>query len=129
MRYRGRHASQRQGVEVVPSTDGFVPDRRQGSRKYPLTELGLSPMIGIGIADPLARRFVGGLSLRQFLGITGLFWVYVTLTNILYAYSMRAGLARMTSFPLFATWDARLLQHLMLLPVLLVSYWASLKIQ
>ena len=86
-------------------------------------------MIGIGTAEPSARRFVGGLSLRQFLGITGLFWVYVTLTNILYAYSMRTGLARMTSFPLFAAWDARLLQHLMLLPVLLVSYWASLKIQ
>jgi sensor histidine kinase YesM len=86
-------------------------------------------MIGIGIADPSARRFVGGLSLRQFLGITCLFWVYVTVTNILYAYSMRAGLARMTSFPLFAAWDARLLQHVMLLPVLLVSYWASLKIQ
>jgi hypothetical protein len=86
-------------------------------------------MIGIGTAEPSARRFVGGLSLRQFLGITGLFWVYVTLTNLLYAYSMRTGLARMTSFPLFAAWDARLLQHLMLLPVLLVSYWASLKIQ
>jgi hypothetical protein len=42
---------------------------------------------------------------------------------------MRTGLARMTSLPLFAAWDARLLQHLMLLPVLLVSYWASLKIQ
>jgi sensor histidine kinase YesM len=86
-------------------------------------------MIGIGTVEPSARRFVGGLSLPQFLGITGLFWVYVTLTNILYAYSMRTGLARMTSFPLFAAWDARLLQHVMLLPVLLVSYWASLKIQ
>jgi len=86
-------------------------------------------MIGIGIAEPSARRFVGGLSLSQFLGVAGLFWAYVTVTNILYAYSMRTGLARMTSFPLFATWDARLLQHVMLLPVLLVSYWASLKIQ
>jgi sensor histidine kinase YesM len=86
-------------------------------------------MIGFGMAEPSAPRFVGGLSLRQFLGITGLFWVYVTVTNILYAYSMRTGLARMTSIPLFAAWDARLLQHLMLLPVLLVSYWASLKIQ
>jgi hypothetical protein len=30
---------------------------------------------------------------------------------------------------LFAAWDARLMQHVLLLPVLLVSFWASLKIQ
>ena len=86
-------------------------------------------MIGIGTAESSARRFAGGLSLRQFLGITCLFWVYVTLSNILYAYSMRTGMARMTNFPLFAPWDARLLQHVMLLPVVLVSFWASLRIQ
>jgi hypothetical protein len=86
-------------------------------------------MIGIGTAESSARRFAGGLSLRQFLGITCLFWVYVTLSNILYAYSMRTGMARMTNFPMFAPWDARLLQHVMLLPVVLVSFWASLRIQ
>ena len=86
-------------------------------------------MIGMGTAESSARRFAGGLSLRQFLGITCLFWVYVTLSNILYAYSMRTGTARLTSFPLWAPWDARLLQHLLLLPVVLVSFWASLRIQ
>jgi hypothetical protein len=86
-------------------------------------------MIGIGTAESSSRRFAGGLSLRQFLGIACLFWVYVTLSNILYAYSMRTGMARMTNFPLFAPWDARLLQHAMLLPVVLVSFWASLRIQ
>ncbi|HEY2634202.1 MAG TPA: histidine kinase, partial [Steroidobacteraceae bacterium] len=86
-------------------------------------------MMGIATAESSARRFAGGLSLRQFLGITCLFWVYVTLSNILYAYSMRTGMARMTNFPMFAPWDARLLQHVMLLPVVLVSFWASLRIQ
>jgi hypothetical protein len=86
-------------------------------------------MIGIGMTEASARRFAGGLSLRQFLGITGLFWVYVALSNILYAYSMRTGMARMTNVSLFASWDARLLQHVLLLPILLVSYWASLRIQ
>lgn len=86
-------------------------------------------MIGIGTADASARRFVGGLSLRQFLGISGLFWVYVAVSNILYAYSMRTGISRMTNVSLFAPWDARLLQHVLLLPVLLVSFWASLRIQ
>src|SRR5216683_5589791 len=86
-------------------------------------------MIGTGTAESSARRFAGGLSLRQFLGIACLFWVYVALSNILYAYSMRIGTARMTNFPLFAPWDARLLQHLLLLPAVLVSFWASLRIQ
>src|SRR5580698_1490641 len=86
-------------------------------------------MIGMETTDLRARRFAGGLSLRQFLAITGLFWVYVVLSNILYAYSMRIGMSRMTNVSLFAAWDARFLQHLMLLPVLLVSYWASLRIQ
>jgi len=86
-------------------------------------------MIGMETTELRARRFAGGLSLRQFLGITGLFWVYVVLSNILYAYSMRIGISRMTNVSLFAAWDARFLQHLMLLPVLLVSYWASLRIQ
>src|SRR3984893_9575860 len=86
-------------------------------------------MIGMGTSEPSDRRFVGGLSARQFLGIATLFWVYVTVSNILYAYSMRTGMARMTNVSLFAAWDARLLQHVLLLPVLLVSFWASLRIQ
>jgi len=86
-------------------------------------------MIGMGTAESSTRRFAGGLSLRQFLGITCLFWVYVTLSNILYAYSMRTGMAKMTNVSLFAAWDARLLQHTLLLPILMVSFWASLRIQ
>jgi hypothetical protein len=86
-------------------------------------------MIGTGTTESSTRHFAGGLSLRQFLGITGLFWVYVALSNILYAYSMRTGMARMGNISLWAPWDARLLQHVLLLPVLLVSFWASLRIQ
>jgi signal transduction histidine kinase len=86
-------------------------------------------MIGKGTSESPTRRFAGGLSRGQFLGISGLFWLYVALSNILYAYSMRTGIARVTNFSLFAAWDARLLQHLLLLPILLVSFWASLRIQ
>jgi len=86
-------------------------------------------MIEPGIAETRARRFAGGLSLRQFLGISCLFWAYVAVSNILYAYSMRTGMAHMTNVSFFAAWDARLLQHVLLLPILLVSFWASLRIQ
>jgi len=86
-------------------------------------------MIGFDTAESPARRFAGGLSLRQFLGISCMFWVYVALSNILYAYSMRTGMAHMTNVSFFAAWDTRLLQHVLLLPILLVSFWASLRIQ
>jgi hypothetical protein len=86
-------------------------------------------MIEPGLAETPTRRFAGGLSLSQFLGISCLFWAYVAVSNILYAYSMRTGMAHMTNVSFFAAWDARLLQHVLLLPILLVSFWASLRIQ
>jgi signal transduction histidine kinase len=58
-----------------------------------------------------------------------LFWLYVTLSNVLYAYSMRTGIAHVTDAPLFAVWEARVMQHALLLPILMVSYWASLRVQ
>jgi hypothetical protein len=86
-------------------------------------------MIGIATTEASTRRFARGLSLRQFLVVTASFWLYAALSNILYAYSMRTGISRLTNAPLFAAWDARLLQHALLLPLLLVSFWASLRIQ
>src|ERR1019366_956519 len=73
--------------------------------------------------------YAGGLSRRQFFAIVGSFWLYVTLSNVLYAYSMRTGIARVTDAPVFAPWDARVLQHVLLLPFLAVSFWASLRVQ
>ena len=85
-------------------------------------------MIGLG-SDFSRQRFAGGLTQLQFLGIVCLFWVYVTVSNLLYGYSMRLGLARVTPAPVFAAWDVRLVQHVLLLPMMLVSFWASLKVQ
>jgi Histidine kinase len=78
---------------------------------------------------PSITSTTGGLSRPQFIGIVSLFWLYVTLSNVLYAYSMRTGIAGATDMPLFAPWDVRVLQHVLLLPVLMVSYWASLRVQ
>ncbi len=129
MRLAESHPRLRLAVEVVPPNDGFVPDPRFGAPHSTVTCARLATMIGIGTAESSARRFAGGLSLRQFLGIICLFWIYVALSNILYAYSMSTGTAPLTTSPIFAPWNQRLLQHLLLLPVLLVSYWASLRIQ
>lgn len=78
---------------------------------------------------PSIPNYARGLRPRQFYAIVGLFWLYVTLSNVLYAYSMRVGIARATDIPVFAPWDARVLQHLLLLPVVMVSFWASLRVQ
>ena len=81
------------------------------------------------LEHPAIPNYARGLRPRQFYAIVGLFWLYVTLSNVLYAYSMRVGIARATDIEVFASWDARVLQHLLLLPVVMVSFWASLRVQ
>ena len=76
-----------------------------------------------------AERYASGLSRCQFFTLVFVFWAYVTLSNVLYAYGMRTGIAKVTDLALFAPWDARVLQHLLLLPLVIISYQASLKIQ
>ncbi|MHC5731857.1 MAG: hypothetical protein ACYTXY_48855, partial [Nostoc sp.] len=66
---------------------------------------------------------------RQFCAIVCTFWLYVTVSDVLYAYSMRTGIAGELSISVFVAWDVRVLQHLLLLPFLFVSYWASLRVQ
>jgi hypothetical protein len=82
------------------------------------------------IATPSPRvPWFADLSPRQFCVIVGSFWTYVTISNLLYAYSMRAGIAGTGGAAVFACWQARLLQHVLLLPCLVTSYWASLRVQ
>lgn len=59
--------------------------------------------------------------------VTG-FWIYVAVSNVLYANSMQANLTALHVAHFFAGWQARLLQHLFLYPLLLACVWASLRI-
>jgi hypothetical protein len=76
-----------------------------------------------------SRRYVPDLTRPQFFAVVSLFWVYVTVSNVLYAWGMRTSFAHLTSQQLFATWDARVIQHLLLLPCLWAAYALSLRIQ
>ena len=76
-----------------------------------------------------AERCASGLSRHQFITLVCLFWAYVTVSNVLYAYGMRTGIAKVTDLALFAPWNARVAQHLLLLPLVIISYQASLRIQ
>ncbi len=73
-------------------------------------------------------EFAGRLRARQFFAIVLLFWSYVTVSAVLYAYSMGSTLAAFTQEAVFAPWQSRVLQHVLLLPLLLVCYAASLRL-
>jgi Histidine kinase len=60
--------------------------------------------------------------------ISGLFWVYVTLSNVLYATNMSVNAALFHADALYAPWEVRVVQHALLLPLLLTCYWASSRV-
>ena len=61
---------------------------------------------------------------RTLVMISGFFWAYVTLSNVLYANNMQVN-ADLFHADLFAPWQVRVVQHVLLLPLLLTCYWAS----
>jgi hypothetical protein len=66
---------------------------------------------------------------RQNFLILTVFWVYVALSNVLYANSMQASFDALPGrFHVFAPSSARLLQHLFMYPVLLLCVWGSWRI-
>lgn len=66
--------------------------------------------------------------LRRHLALLTVFWIYVALSNVLYAGSMQAGLTALNADQLYAPWNVRLLQHAVLYPVLLGCVWGSLRV-
>jgi Histidine kinase len=67
------------------------------------------------------------LSLKTLLAVAAIYWLYVTASDILYANSLRAGFSERTTVELFVPWNTRLLQHLILFPVLVGCLWLSLR--
>jgi hypothetical protein len=62
------------------------------------------------------------------LGVLTAFWIYVTVSNVLYAHNMSQFLDPGGHGRLFAGWPARSLQHLLLYPVLLLCVQLALRI-
>ncbi|HTV51058.1 MAG TPA: histidine kinase [Steroidobacteraceae bacterium] len=61
-------------------------------------------------------------------GILTAFWIYVAGSNILYAIGMSASFDPTGKHHYFASWDARVLQHVLLYPALLGCLWTSLRV-
>jgi sensor histidine kinase YesM len=76
-----------------------------------------------GAATPSPR-----VSFRVLLLITAAFWLFVTLTDVLYGYNMQIYAYQMVKDELFVRWYERVLQHVLLFPILLTCFAASLRL-
>jgi two-component system, LytTR family, sensor kinase len=56
------------------------------------------------------------------------FWIYVALSNLMYANTMGESLKSLNVTDFFAPSDARLVQHLILYPIFILCAWTSLRI-
>jgi hypothetical protein len=79
-------------------------------------------------AEAVVSSSAGRVSTRALLAIISSFWLYVTLSNLLYAYAMQHFASSISRAHLFASWDARVIQHLLLYPVLFGCVLLSMRI-
>src|SRR6266853_1825318 len=84
-------------------------------------------LAGHGSVQAGREALVTGRSVWPHLAVLTAFWIYVALSNVLYANSMQASFSSMKMERVFAPWDARLIQHLLLYPLFLLSMWRSLR--
>ena len=66
-------------------------------------------------------------SFRPLFGVLTVFWIYVALSNVMYANNMQASLSVMNIHHVFAPWDARVIQHLVLYPLFILSMRGALR--
>jgi hypothetical protein len=66
-------------------------------------------------------------SFRPLFGVLTVFWMYVALSNVMYANNMQASLSVMNIHHVFAPWDARIIQHLVLYPLFILSMRGALR--
>lgn len=77
-------------------------------------------------ATPSAVRTAAQpIELRPLLLISTTYWVYVTLSNVLYAHNMQVNITLQTHYQFFAPWSVRVLQHAVLFPLLVMCFWTS----
>jgi hypothetical protein len=80
------------------------------------------------LAASLREPVTAGVKFWPLLAVLSSFWLYVTLSNVLYATSMQASFSIMAPGHYFAPWDQRVLQHLMLYPFLVLCVLGSLRL-
>jgi Histidine kinase len=86
----------------------------------------LAALSGEGAAEAQRPAATRG-SFRPYLGLLTAFWIYVAISNVMYANNMQASLSQMKMEHVFALWDARIVQHLLLYPLFILSMRGSLR--
>src|SRR5579863_3112514 len=92
-----------------------------------LAPVGVAPAGRAGALRALAAPLTSRTGLRPLLGVLSVFWIYVALSNVMYANNMQASLSSQKIEHVFAPWDARLVQHLLLYPLFILCMWVSLR--
>jgi hypothetical protein len=93
-----------------------------------------SPLPSSITLTPTARlkkavgRQVPEVSFAVLLTLAAAFWLFVTLTDVLYGYTMQINADQVFKAVVFQNWSERILQHLLLFPILLVCFAMSLRI-
>jgi two-component system, LytTR family, sensor kinase len=77
----------------------------------------------LSLDDPRPR-----VSFTILLSLTAGFWLFVTLTDVLYGYTMQINANQMFKAVVFVNSNERVLQHLLLFPILVACFAASLRI-
>src|SRR5438309_675625 len=78
-------------------------------------------------ALPRGNTLAGALTLRPQHSELTAFWIYVALSIGLFDNSMQASFSNMKMEHVLAPWDVRLIQHLVLYPLFLLSMWRSMR--
>src|SRR5450755_1233546 len=68
------------------------------------------------------------VSFAALLMLASAFWLFVTLTDVLYGYTMQINADQVFKAVVFQNWSERVLQHLLLFPILFACFGASLRI-
>jgi Histidine kinase len=76
----------------------------------------------------VAGREVPLVSFAVLLMLAAGFWLFVTLTDVLYGYTMQINADQVFKAVIFQNWSERVLQHLLLFPLLLACFTVSLRI-
>jgi sensor histidine kinase YesM len=74
-----------------------------------------------------ARNRLPRVPFRVLLLLAAAFWLFVTLTDVLYGYTMQINAGQRFKAVVFVDWNESVLQHLLLFPILLVCFAASLR--
>src|SRR5277367_670043 len=91
------------------------------------------PPSSISLSSPsatksAARTQLPRVSFKILLLLTAAFWLFVTLTDVLYGYTMQVNAGKQFKVVLFVVWYEDALQHLLLFPILFACFATSLRI-